>query len=96
MRTNIFQYSIGKGIDSSDNIYTQHPAPFPEKLAEDHIISWSNKGDLVLDLFIGSGTTGKMALKNERDFIGFELSQEYCDIAEKRIAPWKEQTRLLF
>ena len=38
--------------------------------------------------------TAKMALKNQRNFIGFELSQEYCDIAEKRIEPWKEQTRL--
>ena len=71
-----------------------HPAPYPEKLAEDHIISWSNKGDLILDPFMGSGTTAKMALKNERDFIGFEISQEYVDIANKRIAPWKEQTRL--
>ena len=73
---------------------TCHPAPFPEKLANDHIISWSNKGDLILDPFMGSGTTAKMALKNERNFIGFEISPEYCNIANRRIEGWKTQTRL--
>jgi len=62
-----------------------HPAVFPEQLANDHIISWSNKNDIVLDPFIGSGTVAKMALLNNRNYIGFELSKEYCDIAEKRI-----------
>lgn len=60
-------------------------APFPEELAKRHIISWSNEGDIVLDPFSGSGTTHKMALKNNRRFIGFELSQEYVDIEEQRI-----------
>lgn len=63
-----------------------HPAPFPEALANDHIISWSNEGDVVLDPFMGSGTTGKMALLNNRKFIGIELSAEYVEIARKRIA----------
>ena len=71
-----------------------HPAPFPEALVNDHIISWSGKGDLILDPFIGSGTTAKMALKNERQFIGFEISQEYVDLANKRISGWREQSRL--
>lgn len=62
-----------------------HPAPFPEALANDHIISWSNEGDIVLDPFMGSGTTGKMALLNNRKFIGIELSPEYVEIARKRI-----------
>ena len=62
-----------------------HPAPFPEQLANDHIISWSNEGDTVLDPFMGSGTTAKMALLNNRNYIGFELSEEYCKIAEERI-----------
>jgi len=62
-----------------------HPAPFPEQLAHDHIISWSNEGDLVYDPFMGSGTTAKMAMLNKRNFIGSETSKEYCDIAEKRI-----------
>ena len=62
-----------------------HPAPFPEKLAEDHIISWSNEGDTVLDCFMGSGTTGKMAVLNNRHFIGIELDDGYFNIARKRI-----------
>ena len=62
-----------------------HPAQFPEKLAQDHIISWSNEGDTVLDPFMGSGTTGKMAKKLGRNFIGIELDAEYCKIAKARI-----------
>lgn len=62
-----------------------HPAPFPEQLANDHIISWSNEGDTILDCFMGSGTTGKMAVLNNRNFIGIELDKGYFDIAEKRI-----------
>ncbi len=62
-----------------------HPAPFPEQLAQDHILSWSNEGDLVFDPFIGSGTTAKMAKLNNRNFVGFDISQGYCDIANKRL-----------
>ncbi len=62
-----------------------HPAPFPEQLANDHIISWSNEGDTVLDCFMGSGTTGKMALLNNRKFIGIEKDAGYFEIAKKRI-----------
>jgi len=81
------------------NVYTlnvggkkeaEHPAIFPEQLAQDHIISWSNPNDIILDPFMGSGTTAKMAKANNRNYIGFELSKEYCDIAEKRI----EQNRV--
>jgi site-specific DNA-methyltransferase (adenine-specific) len=68
-----------------------HPAIFPEQLAKDHIVSWSNEGDVVLDPFLGSGTTAKMALLNNRNFIGFELNPEYCKIAEKRIEPYLMQ-----
>lgn len=63
----------------------KHPAVFPEQLASDHIISWSNENDIVLDPFMGSGTTAKMARANNRNYIGFELSEEYCEIAEQRI-----------
>lgn len=83
-RTNIWEYRIGKGHSTKDDVAT-HPAIFPELLANDHIISWSNEGDLVYDPFMGSGTTAKMAIKNNRKFIGSEISQEYCDIANKRI-----------
>ena len=62
-----------------------HPAPFSEKLAEDHIISWSNEGDVVLDPMAGSGTTLKMAKLNNRNFIGCEISSEYCDIIKERV-----------
>ena len=62
-----------------------HPAVFPEKLAKDHIVSWSNEGDNILDPFMGSGTTGKMAKQTNRNFIGIELDSEYFKIAEKRI-----------
>ena len=64
---------------------TGHPAQFPEQLANDHIISWSNEGDTVLDCFMGSGTTGKMAVLNNRNFIGIELDEGYFNIAKKRI-----------
>ena len=62
-----------------------HPAPFSEQLANDHIISWSNEGDLVYDPFLGSGTTMKMAKLNKRNCIGSETSKEYCEIAIERI-----------
>lgn len=78
-RNNIWKYT------TSFNDKTGHPAVFPEQLAHDHIISWSNEGDTVLDCFLGSGTTGKMAKELNRKFIGIETSKEYFDIACKRI-----------
>ena len=62
-----------------------HPAVFPEQLARDHIISWSNEGDTIFDPMCGSGTTGAMAIQTGRNFIGFDISQDYIEIAEKRI-----------
>ena len=76
------------------NVYTlnvggkkeaEHPAIFPEQLVNDHIITWSNENDLIYDCFMGSGTTAKMAILNNRNWIGSEISKEYCEIAEKRI-----------
>lgn len=64
---------------------TGHPAVFPEKLASDHIESWSNAGDVVFDPFMGSGTTAKMAMLNGRKFIGCEISEEYCNIIKERL-----------
>ena len=63
----------------------KHSAPFPEQLANDHIVSWSNEGDTILDPFMGSGTTGKMAVLNNRKFIGIELDDTYFEIAKERI-----------
>ena len=83
-RTNIWKYT------TSFNDKTGHPAVFPEALAQDHILSWSNEGDIVLDPFMGSGTTGKMALLNNREFIGIELNKDYFDIAKQRLDKCKE------
>ena len=88
VRYNYWIYDTGAGKSTKDKIAFKHPAIFPEKLAEDHILSWSNEGDIVLDCFMGSGTTAKMALLNNRKFIGFEISEDYCKIAEERIAKW--------
>lgn len=77
-RYNIWQMSNVKYRD-------KHPAIFPEKLANDHIISWSNENDTVFDPMMGSGTTGKMAKLNNRRFIGIELDENYFNIAKKRI-----------
>jgi len=76
--SNVWSYPMG-------NKTINHPAVFPEKLAEDHIKSWSNEGDLVLDPMCGSGTTCKMAKLNNRNFIGIDCSEEYCKIASERI-----------
>jgi site-specific DNA-methyltransferase (adenine-specific) len=65
---------------------TEHPAVFPESLVLDHILSWSNEGDTILDPMAGSGTTLKMAKKNNRNYIGIEISQEYIDIINKRLS----------
>ena len=82
---NVWKINAGYMVGSKDKIAFEHPATFPEELAEKHIISWSNEGDLIFDPFMGSGTTAKMARLNNRNYIGFEISPEYCDIAEKRL-----------
>ena len=84
-RFNVWNYFTGATI-SKDKIAFQHPAIFPEKLAEDHILSWSNEGDIILDPMAGSGTTLKMAKKNNRNYIGIEIAKEYIDIINKRIS----------
>ena len=85
IKGNIWYITTGKGHSTKDAIAFKHPAIFPEKLAEDHILSWSNVGDVVFDPFMGSGTTGKMATLNQRDFIGVEQIPGYFDIAQERI-----------
>ena len=84
-RTNIWEYAVGLGGTTNDRFAFKHPAIFPEKLAEDHILSWSNKNDIVLDPMCGSGTTCKLAKLHDRRFIGIDISKEYCAIAKKRI-----------
>lgn len=78
-RNNIWKYTTSfNGV--------KHPAPFPEQLAKDHIISWSNPGDIIYDPFMGSGTTAKAAIELDRLFIGSEVSANYCEIANERIS----------
>lgn len=83
LKRNVWKIFAGGG--SSDAMASRHPAIFPEALANDHIISWSNENDLVFDPFMGSGTTGKMAKINNRKFIGIEKVGEYFSIAKERI-----------
>lgn len=78
---NIFEYITGKLVNEG----IEHPAMFPKQLALDQIITWTNKGDLVLDPFIGSGTTAIACREKERQWIGFEISPKYCEIANKRL-----------
>jgi len=84
LRHNIWKYKTGLYHSTKDKIAFQHPAIFPESLVQDHILSWSNKGDLILDPFLGSGTTTKMAHRLERRSIGIDISKEYCKIAKTR------------
>lgn len=87
IKRNIWGYTTG-----GDRI--GHPAPFPEALARDHILSWSNPGDIVFDPMMGSGTTGKMAVNYGRSFVGIEISEEYYKIAERRIREAQQQPNL--
>ena len=84
-RNNIWRYSTGKGFTTKDNYAFEHPAMFPELLVKDNILSWSNKGDLILDTFMGAGTTGAISVENDRNFIGYEIDNKYFTIAERRI-----------
>lgn len=90
---NVFSYSIGGGISTKDKIAYDHPAIFPERLVYDQLMTWTNENDLVYDPFMGSGTTAKMAILNNRRWIGSEISKEYTEIAEKRL---NEYTITLF
>ena len=86
-KRNVWHIDSGFNRSSKDKIAFEHPAIFPEKLAYDHIISWSNENDLVYDCFMGSGTTAKACISANRNWIGSEISKEYCDIIEKRLQP---------
>lgn len=95
-RTNIWRIINSGGFGQSSKTSYKHPATMPEDLARGHIISWSNPGDLVLDPFMGSGTTAQMALEENRNFIGFEIDPTYYEMCVSRIAPFQDNllTRL--
>ena len=84
-KQNVWEYLIGGGNSTQDKIAFKHPAIFPEQLVADHLLSWTNEGDTVLDPFMGSGTTGKMCSVYNRNFIGIEVNKDYFEIAKKRI-----------
>jgi site-specific DNA-methyltransferase (adenine-specific) len=94
VKTNIWEYAVGLGGSTRDKIAFSHPAVFPEKLAEDHIVTWTNPDDLVFDPMCGSGTTCKMAYINKRYFIGCDISAEYVAIAHKRMQQIRETVSL--
>ena len=83
VRQNVWHIKMGFMKSTSDKIAYKHPAIFPEALAHDHIISWSNPGDVVLDPFMGSGTTAKMAKLTGRKYIGFEIAEERLAVVQE-------------
>lgn len=85
-RGNLWEYDTGWGHSAEERFAHGHPAIFPEGLARDHILSWSNPGDVVLDPFAGSGTTLKMAKEHGRHYIGIEVNPAYVEICQKRVA----------
>lgn len=80
LRNNIWKYTT-----SCEKDKTGHPAIFPEQLAIDHVLSWTNEGDIVYDPFMGSGTTAKACILTNRKYIGSEISKEYYDIILERL-----------
>jgi DNA modification methylase len=96
IRRNVWLYGTGYLKSTKYLPAFQHPAIFPEKLAQDHIVSWSNKNDIVLDPFLGSGTTAVVCEKLGRRWIGIEISKKYCEIAAKRINVEASQIKMVF
>lgn len=89
--TNIWDYAVGLGGSTNDKIAFKHTAIFPEKLAHDHILSWSNENDIVFDPMSGSGTTCKMARLNNRKYLGMEISKEYTELSIERLKMFENQ-----
>lgn len=94
-RTNVWYYKVGGGNVTKDKIAYKHPAIFPEELAKDHILSWTNPSDIVLDPLAGSGTTLKMAKLLNRNWLGIEVNPSYYNIAMERLnnAPQKQKEK---
>ena len=94
IKGNIWEYVVGK--KAVDQEAKKHPAPFPYELALDHIKSWTNEGDIVLDPMCGSGTTCVAAMDSRREYIGIDISKEYCELAEGRVRIHSQKEPSLF
>jgi len=94
IKGNIWEYVVGK--KQEDQEAKGHPAPFPCELVKDHITSWTNQGDVVLDPMSGSGTTARVACDMNRNYVGIDISGEYCEIARKRVKLIEMQPKLVF
>lgn len=92
IKGNIWEYVVGK--KQEDQEAKRHPAPFPCDLVRDHVMSWTNPGDIILDPMCGSGTTPRVAAEMGRRYIGIDISHEYCDIAKKRVQRIEAQPTL--
>ena len=93
--TDVWQFpKVTSGSKRSSKERTPHPAQFPQAVIERIIKGSSNKNDLILDPFIGSGTTAVIAMENDRKVIGFELKEEYCEITANRIENYLEEKRV--
>jgi len=86
---NIWDFYVGGGNSTNDKVAFKHPAIFPEELVKKHILSWSNENDIVYDPFMGSRTTSKMCITNQRNYIGSEISEEYINIEKERLSIYK-------
>jgi DNA modification methylase len=96
VRSAIWTYAAGGPATTKDNYAFNHPALMPERMAEDHIRSWSRIGDLIFDPMCGAGTTCKMALLNHRRYLGFEVHEPYHRLAESRMTDAHEEYRWRF
>lgn len=92
-RTNIWYVVNGYGYNTKDTYAHQHPAIFPESMIEDHILSWSNEGDIVLDPMCGSGTTLKMAKVNNRRYVGIDIVEDYVELSHRRVNDGKPYSK---
>jgi len=96
VRRNVWGINRGFNKSTKDKEAYEHPAIFPERLAEDHIKSWSNQGDIIFDPMCGSGTTCKMAVANNRQYIGIDISEKYCKIARERVKRAESKKKLFY
>lgn len=92
IKGNIFEYHTGQAYTGK----YKHPAMFPLDLALDQIKSWSNEGDIILDCFMGAGTTGVACNELNRNFIGIEIVEKYYEIAKQRIEETVQEQISLF